>query len=246
MSSQGKRTESEASRTLAQIAPRVGFSDPRRYESTSRFLFGDIPLQGTRVLDIGAGTGALSAWAAVRGASSVVALEPGRDGSTQGSAAVLESVIADFGLGDRIELRRETLEGLAGAGQFDLAILSGVINHLNEAAVVRLHEDRDAFDEYVVVLRLLRSLLRPGAFAIVTDVGRKSIWNTIGRQGPWTRDIEWHKHQQPHTWVEVFRSAGFELHDVRWSPLKWTGRLTGNRLAQYFTMSHFVLRFRAV
>lgn len=238
--------EDELRQTLSRLAPRVGFKDPRRYESSSRFLLGETPLDGKRVLDVGAGAGALSAWAAVHGASRVVALEPELDGSTRGSATEFEAVIADFGLGDRIELRRETLAELTAPRPFDLAILSGVINHLNEAAVVRLHEDPGAFAEYVAVLKQLRSFLRPGALVIVTDVGRKSIWNTIGRQGPWTRDIEWHKHQQPRTWIAVFRAAGFEVHDLRWSPVKWTGRLTGNPVAQYFTMAHFVLRVRAV
>jgi SAM-dependent methyltransferase len=237
--------DNDLKRTLASIAPKVGFQDVRRYERTSRFLFEDIPLERQRVLDIGAGAGALSIWTALGGASSVVALEPELDGSTKGASTAFERAVAELGLADTIELRREPLERLLGGDPFDLAILSGVINHLDETAVVRLHRDARAFDEYVAMMRRLRALLRPGAFVIVTDVGRKSIWNTIGRQGPWTHDIEWDKHQQPATWIEVFRSAGFELHDLRWSPLKWTGRLTGNRFVQFFTMAHFVLRFRA-
>jgi 2-polyprenyl-3-methyl-5-hydroxy-6-metoxy-1,4-benzoquinol methylase len=232
-------------RTIASIAPKVGFQDARRYETTSRFLFEDVPLEGRRVLDVGAGAGALSVWAALQGASAVVALEPELDGGTKGASAALERAVAELDLADTIELRREPIERLLDRDPFDVAVLSGVINHLNEAAVVRLHRDARAFDDYVAIVRRLRTLLRPGAFVIVTDVGRKSIWNTIGRQGPWTHDIEWDKHQQPATWIEVFRAAGFELHDLRWSPLKGTGRLTGNRFVQYFTMAHFVLRFRA-
>jgi cyclopropane fatty-acyl-phospholipid synthase-like methyltransferase len=231
--------------TLDEVAAKVGLHDHRRYAAYVRFFLGDTPITGSRVLDIGSGRGAHTLWAALHGASSVVALEPERDGSTAGSAAVLADLIESLELRSRVDLRRVGLEELDDAGEFDLAIMDGVINHLNEPAVVRLHRDPVAVAEYVRVLEHLRSLLRPGAFVIVADVGRRSIWRTIGHQGPWTHHIEWEKHQQPRTWIRVFRRAGFDIQDVRWSPLKGTGRLTGNVFVQYFTMAHFVLRFRA-
>jgi cyclopropane fatty-acyl-phospholipid synthase-like methyltransferase len=231
--------------TLDKVAAKVGLHDRRRYSAYARFFLDDTPVSGSRVLDIGCGRGTHTLWAALHGASSVVALEPEADGSTAGSAAVLADLIDALELGGRVELRRVGLEEFDGAGEFDLAIMDGVINHLNEPAVVRLHRDPAAVAEYVAVLEHLRSLLRPGAFVIVADVGRRSLWRTIRHQGPWTHHIEWEKHQQPRTWISVFRSAGLDIHDVRWSPLKGTGRLTGNGFVQYFTMAHFVMRFRA-
>jgi SAM-dependent methyltransferase len=231
--------------TLAEVAPHVGFRDPRRYCEVAGFMFDRLPIAGSKVLDVGCGRGALAVWAALHGAA-VVALEPELAGSTRGSADAFEQTILDFGLEDRIELRRIRLGELEVSGEFDLAILHSVVNHLDEAAVVRLHRDAAAVDAYVKVLRVLRSLLRPGAFVIVADCGRRSVWRMIGIQGPWTQGIEWKKHQQPRTWIEVFRRAGFEPYDLRWSPLRRTGRLTGNWFVQYFTMAYFVLRLRAV
>lgn len=237
-------TDDQLGDSLARIAPRVGFRNQRRYEAHSSFVFRDIPVTG-RVLDIGCGRGALALWAALHGASCVVGLEPEAAGSTAGSAVILGRLIDELGLGHRVQLLPLRLEDLDAAGQFDLAILYDVVNHLDETAVVHLHRDPSAVDAYVAKLRHLRALLRPGAFVIVGDCGKKSIWQATGRQGRWTRDIEWEKHQQPETWIAVFQQAGFRVLDVRWSPLYRWGRLAGNRLVQYFTTAHFVLRLRA-
>jgi cyclopropane fatty-acyl-phospholipid synthase-like methyltransferase len=211
-----------------------------------RFLFDGLSLEGMRVLEVGSGDGALAVWVVQHGAVRVVALEPELDGSTAGSSNALEAARERLELGDRVELHRVPLAQFDSTEAFDVAILNGVVNHLNEAAVVRLHRDPSAVDEFVETLRPLRALMRPGAMAVVTDVGRRSIWRLLGVEGPWTKHIEWHKHQQPHTWIEVFRRVGFEPYDVRWTPLRDTGRLTGNRVVQFFTLAHFVLRLRAV
>jgi SAM-dependent methyltransferase len=234
------------SATLDEVAPRVGFQNARRYGEVAGFVFAGIPIAGCRVLDVGCGVGALTVWAALHGASHVVGLEPQLAGSTPGSSASLARVIDDFDLHDNVKLEHVPLDSYQGSGEFDLAILNAAVNHLNEAAVVRLHRDESAVAEYVTALQPLRELLRTGAFVIVADCARRSLWEAIGVQGPWTRGIEWEKHQQPHTWIDVFRRAGFEPYDVRWSPLRRTGWLTGNRIVQYFTMAHFVLRLRAV
>lgn len=210
------------------------------------FLFDGLSLAGADVLEVGSGDGAMTVWVAQHGAARVVALEPELDGSTAGAAQTLELARERLDLGGRIELHRVPLDQFVSPERFDFAILEGVVNHLNEPAVVRLHRDASAADEFVETLRPLRALVREGGMVVVTDVGRRSIWRLLGVEGPWTKHIEWHKHQQPHTWIEIFRRAGFEPYDVRWTPLRNTGRLTGNRFVQFFTLANFVLRLRAV
>ena len=230
---------------IDEVAAKLG-TNPRRFRETSQFLFAGVPLTGKRVVDVGAGRGATTMWAVLQGAEHVTALEPELDGSTPKSHASFTQLVADYGLGDRIDLRAVPLAGFESSQAFDVAVLNGVVNHLNEPAVVRLHRDPAAVDDFVATLRPLRALLRDGGTAIVADVGRRSIWRVLHVQGPWTQDIEWEKHQQPQTWIDVFRRVGFEPIGARWSPLRGTGRLTGNRIVQFFTMAHFVLHLRAV
>ena len=128
---------------------------------------------------------------------------------------------------------------------FDVVVLYNVINHLDEAAVVALPRDTTAVARYVGLLRHVRALMRAGGWAIVADAARGNFWDRLGLRSPLARTIEWRKHQEPETWVDLFERASFERHDLRWSPLQPFVRLTANRLVQYLTSSHFVLRLRA-
>jgi hypothetical protein len=80
---------------------------------------------------------------------------------------------------------------------------------------------------------------------IIADCARSNFWSALGLKSPIARTIEWHKHQNPETWIKVFLKAGFHLQDLRWSPLYPFGWLSANPFVQYFAASHFVLRLRA-
>jgi SAM-dependent methyltransferase len=205
-------------------------------------------LAGRRVLDVGCGSGAIALWAALHGASHVTGLEPETDGSTQSTLSQFARLTQDLGLDDRVAASPKFLGDFPSPAEpFDVAVLYNVINHINEPATERLHLDTSAEEEFLPDLLHLRSLLSPNAVVIVADCARNNFWNSVGLRGPLTPTIEWHKHQEPDTWTRVFERAGFERHDLRWSPISplyFLGDHTSSHALQYFAASHFVLRFR--
>lgn len=231
--------------TLEVAGRLVGYATGGRYRLRGEFLFNDVPLAGTHVLEVGCGRGAWSIWAALHGASRVVGIEPDADGSTSGSLESLRRSIKILGLESQIEARSELLQNLPKPEvPYDVVVMYNVINHLDEEAVTILHRDSDARKRYVTLLQDLRSRMQKGGWLIVADCGRDNVWPSFGLRSPLAPTIEWHKHQNPHTWIDILRQAGFRDIDLRWSPLQPVPRLTANRFVQYLTCSHFVLRFQ--
>jgi len=211
------------------------------------FLFNGIPLTGAHVLDVGCGRGAWSMWAVLHEASKVVGIEPGADGSSQGCLDALRRSIAILGIENRLEARGDYLHELPRPDvPYDVVMMHNVINHLDEEAVVVLHQSRQARKKYVTHLQDLRSRMRAGSWVIVADCARDNLWARLGLTSPFVPSIEWNKHQNPDTWVRIFSEAGFRPADLRWSPLQPFPRATANWLVQYITCSHFVLRFQVV
>jgi cyclopropane fatty-acyl-phospholipid synthase-like methyltransferase len=199
-----------------------------------------------QVLEVGCGRGAWAIWAALHGASKIVGIEPDVEGSSDNSLEQFRRNIELLGLQERIEARGCTLQNLPGwEERFDVAVMYNVINHLDEDAVVSLHKNAEAVKRYVALLKKLRLHMRANGWVLVADCGRDNFYPQLGVRSPFMPTIEWHKHQNPATWVRVFAEAGFDLFDLRWSPLQPLSRLTANPVVQYFTCSHFVLRFRA-
>jgi SAM-dependent methyltransferase len=175
-----------------------------------------------------------------------VGIEPEVEGSSERSLERLKKNIETLGLQERVEAQACTLQELSVSDyRFDIAVMYNVINHLDEDAVVHLHNDTSSKSRYIALLRKLHLHLKPNAWVLVADCGRDNFWPRFNLPSPFMPCIEWHKHQNPETWIDVFAQAGFSLFDLRWSPLQPFPTITGNRLIEYFTCSHFVLRFRA-
>lgn len=232
---------------LSSAAESVGFKTADRYRARSNFLFNGIKLAGSSVLDVGCGKGAFAIWAGLKGATRVLGIEPETDGSTAGTLQQFENAIKNSSLCDVIQARSCLLEDLeTGDGPFDVVMMYQVINHINEEAVIRLHNDSDAVDSYLRSLRHLRSLMNTGSIVIVADCDKRNFWNDIGLRNPLMPTIEWEKHQPPYVWEKLFSKSGFKLNDLRWSPMYPLGHLSSNWSLHYFTISHFTMRFIAV
>lgn len=220
---------------LTQAAYGVGYSSLKRYRAKAKFLFNGVQLVGKRVIDVGCGRGAFSLWTAFHGASYVKGLEPEGQGSTFGTLSTFQSLIASLGFSDKVEVFDLCLEELSAGPNFDIIIMYNVINHLDEDAVIHLHNDNKAWLRYLAIARHLRGLLHAKGWLILADCGRRNFWRTLGIPSPMAPSIDWEKHQEPPVWIELFTQAGFRLHDWRWSPIYPFGSLSTNLLFQYLT-----------
>ena len=112
------------------------YSNVRNLRRYLAWLFAGVDLRGKRFLDVGAGQGLYSLYAAAQGACAVVALEPQAAGSRQGAYARMQNLAQEWGL----SLRHlpEDLEAHAADHGDDVILLHNVINHLDEPRKVRL------------------------------------------------------------------------------------------------------------
>lgn len=215
-------------------------------KSYNDYLFGDISFEGKRVLDVGAGRGAASFYAAVCGALSVVSLEPEVDGSTPGVRKQFEETAQRLGL-DNVTLVSQTLQDFCANDElFDTIISIDSINHLDEWACVNLLRTPEARERYLFILEKLSRLCNSDAEIVITDLSPHNVFPLLGLTNPRAETIEWHKHQPPSVWIRLLREVGFGNPDVRWFVYPRLGRvgrlLFGNRFGAFFLISRFRLR----
>lgn len=212
--------------------------------------FGSLDLENRSVLEIGAGHGFMSALCLARGASQVVALEPGSDGSIEGINKQFADLAKSVDMGDTIEYLPISLEEFIANDrrkQFDYILMCNVINHIDEDAVVRLHlPDADAErKQYIKTLSTIHDLLTDTGTLLISDVGRFNFWNSIGLRFPACRTIEWNKHQNPDVWKPLLVDAGFASLVVKWLPMYRFRHFTvlfSRKIAVQCLNSHFLIR----
>jgi len=209
------------------------------------YLFHGVELADRTVLDVGAGDGTLSFYAACKGASKVVSLEPEAAGSSAGMNAAFERTAALLDQ-TRVELVPQRLQDYEPSNaSFDVLLLHASINHLDEDACNRLHRDLEAQTVYVGLFRKLAASAKPGSKLIVVDCARRNLYADLGVTNPFARTIEWQKHQSPELWSQLLARTGFTTPVIRWNSfnsLRSFGRLLfGNRIAAYCLTSVFCL-----
>lgn len=226
---------------LSRIVP-----SPARYLAYQGLVFEGVPLAGRRVLDVGGGNGVMSFYAASRGASKVVCLDPLQEGSNNAMNRQYESFARHVrGPVTRI---RERFQDWEPDQVYDVVLAHNAINHLNENACARIPAP-DARKICLDIFTRFRSLLAAGGHLILTDCGRRNLWGDLHLPNIFAPTINWRIHQQPQVWDTLMVAAGFQPAQIRWaapSKLRGPGQLIfGNRFGGYLTNSHFILTSQA-
>ena len=208
-------------------------------------LFADVDFKAKRVLDVGGGSGLLSFFAACKGASKVICLEPELEGSTKGVQNKFKHAKSMLGL-DNVYLEPTTFQDFdSGDTLFDVILLHNSINHLDENACIHLLENDQSKAVYNEIFQKLASMSAKGATLIICDCSNKNFYARLGIRNPLAPQIEWHKHQAPEVWAKMLEAFGFKNPKISWlsyNSLRRFGRiLAGNRVVTYFLTSHFCL-----
>jgi cyclopropane fatty-acyl-phospholipid synthase-like methyltransferase len=232
---------------LEQAVKYLGKYSVASYSSRNAFIFKNISLCNKNVLDIGCGKGAISIWAAINGANHVVAVEPDADGGKKGRVKHLKKITNQLGLSKSITINTDYIQNIDAESlpvkDFDIAVMYNVVNHLDEKSVISLNDDDVSWNNYINIISRLYNLLKTDGIIIIADCARSNFWQNIGLKPPLLRNIEWNKHHNPSVWISLFNNVGFNLIDLRWSPIYPIGIMSSNKIVNYFTISHFILRF---
>jgi len=237
-----------ATSRVGMLATRLaGYATPERALFRCRQTFLGVDLEGKQVLEIGAGAGVFSAYAAAAGARHVVALEPEAAGSTAGAASAIQAMRQELGAA-HFEVRAETVQNYDSQGRFfDVVLLYNSINHLDEGACMALGHGEEARAAYRALFDRIARRMGRGARLIIADCSRHNFFGMLGLRSPLAGSIEWSKHQAPRTWARLLEPLGFVRERLDWytfHPLRHLGCLAANAVVSFFLSSHFRLVMR--
>jgi len=210
------------------------------------YLFKNTIFDNKIMLDIGSGTGLFSFYAACNGAKKVICIEPKTEGYNPGSIKKFMKLRSALQLLDIIELEETTFQNFnSGHKKFDILLLHGSINHLDENACINLQNDFHAIESYKKIFEKLYNISNKEAKLIILDASRSNFFAKLHLTNPLSPNIEWHKHQTPEYWAKLLQESGFCNPEIRWTtipPLYSIGRiLFSNKIANYFTGWGFCL-----
>ncbi|WP_167768513.1 methyltransferase domain-containing protein [Haloarcula amylovorans] len=208
------------------------------------YLFQGITLRDKDVLEIGAGSGAISELLVKHGASKVVALEPEAAGSDYKGVSFrrLKNRANKY---ENINALNQAFQDFVIKDQFDLVVLHNSINHLNENLVTRIHNDKVAWDRYQNLIDKIFEVTAQQGKVVVCDSARSTFWTPFDISP--VSNIEWEKHQNPDLWVSIFRESGFEYIQKDWTPVFGNPIIqlvTGTYLGAFLRAGHFRLLFQ--
>jgi len=223
------------------------YSFKGRLQFYLRRLFEDMSFENKRFLDIGGGNGIFSFYAACMGAKEVICLEPEAEGSSLVGSIEFKKVLSHLPFLDQVRLEHTTIQSFESCGRmFDVILLHGSVNHLDENACINLLHDENSRRIYRAIFSKISSISNIGAKIIIYDCSRYNIFPLLKVKNPFAPNMEWHKHQSPKLWAALLSEAGFCNPKIRWmsfNVLRSPGKLfLGNKLMSYFITSHFFLR----
>ena len=216
------------------------------YKSKKRLLFRckqvfkGIDIMGKDMLEIGAGRGVFSSFAAVNGANKVMAMEPEAEGSSSNSSELLRNICDKCSIGNLVFSNQTIQEFDPKKEKFDIILLYNSINHLDEKHCITLNRP-ESEKCYMEIFKKINSLLKDNGILVIADVSPSNFWPLVGLKNPLMPSIEWEKHQTPTVWCKLAEKSGFHYKNISWYSLyhmRLLGLLTANRLVQYFLTSH--------
>lgn len=235
-------------RYFAHVSKERGPRVESRLRHQMQLLYSGVDFHGKSVLDIGGGTGVHSLYAAARGASDVVVVEPEADGGHGEMISTFRKWRDALGL-QQVSLIQNTFQEFDDAGRgFDIVLIQDAINHFDEPACITLRSSQASQRAYDLVFDKIAKVVRPGGTLMLSDCSSRNVFPMLGMRNPFDPMIEWHKHQPPSVWAGIARRHGFEVERLRWSSPSRAGSigqlLFGNAAAAWFFTSHFALTLR--
>jgi SAM-dependent methyltransferase len=231
---------------------RDGHGNPPAFAHALQNVFRGIDFRGKRVLEIGSGRGLLAMYIGMRGAAEVLSMEPELVGATSGVIAEQRARLETLGLQNVVVVPADFNTWDPGAARFDVIVSRASINHLHESAHHAEHHE-PTWNGYVGVARRIHGMLSPNGQFVATDACRYAFFTGLRRLGvrrPWNRKrsgVDWRHHQNPGTWIKIFRHAGFSQVTVHYPVpyrLKAAASVIDNRVANFFLTGGFILNAR--